>query len=625
MDNPALTLSLAMGLGMLSQVIARKIYLPGIVVLLAGGVIFGPDGLNWIRPASMGSALQIIVGFAVAVILFEGGMNLRISRIKREQAAIRGLITIGALITLIGGTLSTLLFLGWDFRTAILFGTLIIVTGPTVISPLLKRVRIHHGVSTVLEAEGILLDAIGAIVAVVALEIAISPSGLSLVKGLFHIISRLAVGAVLGIVGGGLLTLLFRIRKLIPEGLENVFILSWVFALFQLANAASPESGIAAVTVAGMTIGNSNTYIQRELLEFKEQLTVLMIGMLFILLAADVRIADIQMLGLKGILTVLFLMVVIRPLSVFSATIHSDLDTRHKLLLSWIAPRGIVAAGVASLFAFELNQHGYDGTQLRALVFLLITMTVISAGLTGGWVSSLLDLRRKSESGWIILGAHEVARLLARLLKQGGNEVICIDEDPNACRLAENEGVKVFYGNALGERTLQRAEPDTRKGIIALSGNEEVNFIFSQRAKYFGKEMTILTGIKRRDEGITSKMVSETGGRIPFGRPVDIDLWSTWIRKGFTKYSSFQMGENPDFDFTDETMVGVLLPLVSARSGSLIPVDDHLKIKKGDFVTFLINVQKEDEADTWLKSHGFNPGNVSEPGMALYAQLHDIT
>ena len=625
MDNPALTLGLAMGLGMLSQVIARKIYLPGIVVLLAGGVIFGPDGLNWIRPASMGSALQIIVGFAVAVILFEGGMNLRISRIKREQAAIRGLITIGALITLIGGTLSTLLFLGWDFRTSILFGTLIIVTGPTVISPLLKRVRIHHGVSTVLEAEGILLDAIGAIVAVVALEIAISPSGLSLVKGLFHIISRLAVGAVLGIVGGGLLTLLFRIRKLVPEGLENVFILSWVFALFQLANAASPESGIAAVTVAGMTIGNSNTYIQRELLEFKEQLTVLMIGMLFILLAADVRIADIQMLGLKGILTVLFLMVVIRPLSVFSATIHSDLDTRHKLLLSWIAPRGIVAAAVASLFAFELNQHGYDGTQLRALVFLLITMTVISAGLTGGWVSSLLDLRRKSESGWIILGAHEVARLLARLLKQGGNEVICIDEDPNACRLAENEGVKVFYGNALGERTLQRAEPDTRKGIIALSGNEEVNFIFSQRAKYFGKEMTILTGIKRRDEGITSKMVSETGGRIPFGRPVDIDLWSTWIRKGFTKYSSFQMGENPDFDFTDETMVGVLLPLVSARSGSLIPVDDHLKIKKGDFVTFLINVQKEDEADTWLKSHGFNPGNVSEPGMALYAQLHDIT
>ena len=622
MDNPALTLGLAMALGMLSQVIARKFHLPGIVVLLAAGVLFGPDGFNWILPESLGPALHIIVGFAVAVILFEGGMNLRISRIKREESAIRGLITIGALITLVGGTLSTLVFLGWDFRTSILFGTLIIVTGPTVISPLLKRVRIHHGVSTVLEAEGILLDAIGAIVAVVALEVALSPSGLSLIKGVFHIISRLAVGAVLGIIGGGLLTLLFRIRRLVPEGLENVFILSWVFALFQIANATSPESGIAAVTVAGMTIGNSNTYIQRELLEFKEQLTVLMIGMLFILLAADVRITDIQLLGLKGVLTILFLMIVIRPLSVFSSTVNTDLDTRHKLLLSWIAPRGIVAAAVASLFAFEMNQHGYDGTQLRALVFLLITMTVLSAGLTGGWVSSMLNLRRKSESGWIILGAHEVARLLARLLKQGGNEVICIDEDPNACRLAENEGIKVFYGNALEDRTLQRAEPDIRKGIIALSGNEEVNFIFSQRAKHLGKEMIILTGIKQKDEGITSKMVSDSGGRIPFGRPVDIDLWSTWIRKGYTKYSSYEMDENLDFKLSDPTMIGLILPIVSGRLGSLIPVDDHLNIKKGDFVTFLINTQKEDEADIWLKSHGFNPGNVSGPGLALYSQLH---
>ena len=622
MDNPALTLGLAMALGMLSQVIARKFHLPGIVVLLAAGVLFGPDGFNWILPESLGPALHIIVGFAVAVILFEGGMNLRISRIKREESAIRGLITIGALITLVGGTLSTLVFLGWDFRTSILFGTLIIVTGPTVISPLLKRVRIHHGVSTVLEAEGILLDAIGAIVAVVALEVALSPSGLSLIKGVFHIISRLAVGAVLGIIGGGLLTLLFRIRRLVPEGLENVFILSWVFALFQISNTVSPESGIAAVTVAGMTIGNSNTYIQRELLEFKEQLTVLMIGMLFILLAADVRITDIQLLGLKGVLTVLFLMIVIRPLSVFSSTVNTDLDTRHKLLLSWIAPRGIVAAAVASLFAFEMNQHGYDGTQLRALVFLLITMTVLSAGLTGGWVSSMLNLRRKSESGWIILGAHEVARLLARLLKQGGNEVICIDEDPNACRLAENEGIKVFYGNALEDRTLQRAEPDIRKGIIALSGNEEVNFIFSQRAKHLGKEMIILTGIKQKDEGITSKMVSDSGGRIPFGRPVDIDLWSTWIRKGYTKYSSYKMDENLDFKLSDPTMIGLILPIVSGRLGSLIPVDDHLNIKKGDFVTFLINTQKEDEADIWLKSHGFNPGNISGPGLALYSQLH---
>ena len=599
-----------MVLGMLAQVGSKHLGLPGIVLLLLSGIIFGPDVLNWIRPESLGIGLQILVGFAVAIILFEGGMNLRISRIKRERAAIRGLITLGALTTLIGGTLATLLFLGWDFRTSILFGTLIIVTGPTVISPLLKKIRIHHGVSTILEAEGILLDAIGAIIAVVALEIAISPSGLSFVKGLYHIVSRLAVGGLFGIIGGASLILLFRFRNLIPNGLENVFILSWILALFQLSNTASPESGIAAVTIAGMTIGNSKTYIQQDILEFKEQLTVLMIGMLFILLAADVRLSDVQNLGLNGIVVVLFLILVVRPISVFIGTNRSTLDTPHKLLLSWIAPRGIVAAAIASLFVFELDRHGFDGTQLRALVFLLIIITVLSAGLTGGWVASVLDLKRKSQSGWIILGAHEVARTLSRLLKQSGNEIICIDEDPQSCLLAENEGIKVFFGNALEERTLQRAEPDSRKGIIALSGNEEVNYIFSQRAKHLSKEMDVLIGIKDSFEGITPEMINETGGKIPFGRSADMDFWSSLIRQKKTTYSSYTYMGGGKFDLSDESIKGVVLPLVIMQNESLEPVDSTMKIKNGDLLTFLINEQKRVRAEKWLIENSFQSADI---------------
>ena len=550
MNNPALTIGLSMVLGMLAQVGSKHLHLPGIVLLLFSGILFGPDGLNWIKPNSLGPGLHILVGFAVAIILFEGGMNLRISRIMRERKAIRGLITVGALCTLIGGTLVTIIFLGWDFRTSILFGTLIIVTGPTVITPLLKRIRVHHGVSTILEAEGILLDAIGAIIAVVALEIAISPSGLSFIKGFYHIIFRLAIGALLGVSGGYLLTILFRFRNLIPDGIENVFILSWVIALFQISNTISPESGIAAVTIAGMTIGNSKTYIQQDLLEFKEQLTVLMIGMLFILLSADVRIEQIYGLGFSGLFTVFLLIVVIRPVSVFIGTKKSGLDFNQKLLLSWIAPRGIVAAAVASLFVYELDQHGFDGTQLRALVFLLIIVTVLSAGLTGGAVAKKLKLKRKSQSGWIILGAHEVSRLLSRLLKQDGNEIICIDEDPNSCLVAENEGIKVFFGNALDNRTLQRAEPDTRKGIIALSGNEEVNYIFSQRAKHLSKEMSVLIGIKDSFEGITPTMIKNAGGKIPFGHSADMDYWCSLIKHGKTSYNSFTYTLNKTFDLS---------------------------------------------------------------------------
>ena len=605
MNNPALTIGLSMVLGMLAQVGSKHLHLPGIVLLLFSGILFGPDGLDWIKPDSLGSGLHILVGFAVAIILFEGGMNLRISRIMRERKAIRGLITVGALCTLIGGTLITIILLGWDFRTSILFGTLIIVTGPTVITPLLKRIRVHHGVSTILEAEGILLDAIGAIIAVVALEIAISPSGLSFVTGFYHIISRLAIGALLGVSGGYLLSILFRFRNLIPDGLENVFILSWVIALFQISNTISPESGIAAVTIAGMTIGNSKTYIQQDLLEFKEQLTVLMIGMLFILLSADVRIEQIYGLGFPGLLTVILLIAVIRPVSVFIGTRKSGLDFNQKLLLSWIAPRGIVAAAVASLFVYELEQHGFDGTQLRALVFLLIIITVLSAGLTGGAVAKKLKLKRKSHSGWIILGAHEVSRLLSRLLKQAGNEIICIDEDPNLCLVAENEGIKVFFGNALDDRTLQRAEPDTRKGIIALSGNEEVNYIFSQRAKHLSKEMSVLIGIKDSFEGITPTMIKDAGGKIPFGHSADMDYWCSLIKQEKTSYSSFTYTLDKKFDLLDETIKGFLLPMVIMQKKSLEPVDSSMKIKKGNLITFLINEKNRDRASSWLKENGF--------------------
>lgn len=443
--------------------------------------------------------------------------------------------------------------------------------------------------------------------AIVTLEIAISPSGLSFLKGVYHIFSRLLVVSIWGIIGGMLLTLLFRIRALIPEGLENVFILSWVFALFQISNTISAESGIVAVVIAGMTIGNTKTYIHRELLEFEEQLTVLMIGMLFVILAADVKLTEVQALGMRGLITVLLLMFIIRPISVFAATAQSHLSRNQKLLISWIAPRGIVAAAIASLFVIELNNHGFGGEQLRALVFLVITLTVLSAGLTGGFAASILELKRNQDSGWIILGAHEVARLLARYLKLYGEEVICIDENPQACRLAENEGIKVFYGNAREERTLQRTEPDTRKGIIALSGNEEVNFIFSQRAKHLEKEIVILTGIKNPSEGITQEMVLDSGARVPFGRIADMEQWSSWIQRENTIHKTYVFRGKNVVDPADHTMIRIMLPLVYIRKASVSPVDNQYQLKKEDQVIFLINENRLDEANDWLNKNGFTP------------------
>ena len=602
MNNPALTLAFAMAFGMIAQVLARHLRIPGIVLLLGTGLLLGPDALGIVHPSSLGDALPFIVGFAVAVILFEGGMNLRLSRIRREGKTIRQLITTGALVTALGGTVTAKVFLGWDWRISLLFGVIVIVTGPTVITPLLRRLKLRRSVSTVLEAEGVLLDAIGAVIAVVALEIALSPSGLSFLTGLFHIITRLIVGSAIGAAGGFLLAFLLRFRNLVPEGLENVFTLSLVFALFQGANSMSPESGIVAVTVAGLVVGNMKTHVQRELREFEEQMTVLLIGMLFILLAADVRLIEVTELGWGGIITVVILVCILRPLNVYIGTMGSNLNIRQKALLSWIAPRGIVAAAVASLFALELEKHGIDGSQLRAMVFFLIAVTVLISGLTGGIAAQFLGLKRPKNVGWVILSANNLSRSLAKVLIEAGEEVICIDQNPKACRLAEEDGIKVIYGNGLDEKILLRAEIDTRLGAMGLSSNEEVNLLFGTKAKEIGKLSTILVGIKSMAEGITSEMVKEIGGRIPFGRQCDIEQWAGWIQRGITSINRYSLtSPASDNNFQDGTE-GIILPLVLHRKSKSQPIDDTTEIKAGDEVTMIVNNQREKEALEWLSS-----------------------
>ena len=600
MNNPALTLALAMVFGMIAQITARHLRIPGIVLLLGTGIILGPTVLGIVHPASLGSALPLIVGFAVAVILFEGGMNLRLKRIHREGRTIRQLITTGALVTAIGGSLTAKIILGWDWRTSFLLGVIAIVTGPTVITPLLRRLKLRRSVSTVLEAEGVLLDAIGAVIAVVALEIAISPSGLSLLKGVFHIGLRLLVGSLLGISGGLLLALLLRFRHLVPEGLENVFTLSMVFALFQGSNAISPESGIVAVTAAGIAVGNTKTHIQRELMEFEEQMTVLLIGLLFILLAADVKLMEITALGWQGVISVIIFVAILRPLTVYIGTLGSKLNIRQKVLLSWIAPRGIVAAAVASLFALELEKHGFEGGPLRAMVFTLIGVTVLISGLTGGIAAQLLGLKRPRNVGWVILGANYLSRTLARILIKSGEEVLCIDQNPKACRRAEEDGIKIIYGNGLDEKILLRAEIDTRIGVIGLSSNEEVNLLFGTKAKEVGKTEVILVGIKTESEGITFEMVKETGASIPFGGHFDIEQWSGRIQRGTTSLEEFTISNPVKINRLIADAEGIILPLVLHRKSKSRPIDDSTELKNSDVISVLLNTKKEMEVKKWL-------------------------
>ncbi|MDX1384959.1 MAG: cation:proton antiporter, partial [Thermoanaerobaculia bacterium] len=316
MDNPALTFSIALAAGIAAQSVALHLRIPGIVLLLAVGVLLGPDVANLVRPDALGHGLDEIVGLAVAVVLFEGGLNLRWRRLQAEASTIRRLITLGGGITAGGGAIAAVLFMGWDWRPAVLFGAIITVTGPTVITPLLRRVRVKRNLRTILEAEAVLIDPIGAVLAVVILEFVLATTTTSAAASLLGLPIRLGLGAALGAVGGLLLGLVLRSERIVPEGYENIFTLAMVLALFEASNAIVHESGIMAAAAAGLVVGNMRTRVQQELLEFKEQLTVLLVGLLFVLLAADVRVAEVVALGWPGALTVLTLMFIVRPADV---------------------------------------------------------------------------------------------------------------------------------------------------------------------------------------------------------------------------------------------------------------------------------------------------------------------
>ncbi|MEM1245144.1 MAG: cation:proton antiporter [Acidobacteriota bacterium] len=611
-SSPSVTVALALALGMIGQVAAQHLRVPGIVILLVLGVVAGPDVLAVVQPGTLNGALQLLVGFAVAIILFEGGMSLNLNQLRREARSIRQLVTLGSLVTAVGGACAARLILGWDWPPSFLFGTLVIVTGPTVINPLLRRIRVDRKLSTVLEAEGVFGDAIGAIVAVVALEIVLSPSREGVASSLGGFFYRFGLGAAFGLGAGLLIAALVRSDRWIPHEHRNTFTLGLVLASYQLSEALMHESGIVTVTIAGFTLGNTSAAKElRSIREFKEELTVMFIGMLFVLLAADVRLSEVQALGWRGLLTVAALMFVVRPLNIAVGTWRAGFNWRERAFLSWMAPRGIVAAAVASLFAYEMSHAGIEGGKsLRALVFLVIAVTVTLQGLSGGLVARLLRVRPPAPSGFAILSANGLSRALASVLKAEGKEVLLIDSNPENCSAAEKEGYRVLYGSGLDENVLRRAHLEDRESCIGLTANDGVNFAFARYAHTEARVPGVWVALQKASRSVTAQMVERLGGRVLFGEPRNIHFWSHCLRRGAAAiekwvYQGDGPGEPPKVVIANGTIA--LLPLAYVRKKQLMIVGPRPELRRGDVLHLMIVETGRAECEEGLREAGFTP------------------
>lgn len=585
--------------GIGAQVIADYLKVPSIVFLLLFGILLGPSGFDLLHPDLLGSGLEVIVSLSVALILFEGGLNLELRELGEVSTSLRNLVTVGTLVTFLGGGMAAHWLGEFPWPIAFLYASLVVVTGPTVVSPLLKQISIERRLETLLEGEGVLIDPVGAILAIVVLNIILDGSAdpLTVLNGLAL---RLGIGAAIGVGGGWLLGLILKQARFLSEDLKNLVVLAGVWGLFGLAQVLRNESGLLTAVAAGVMLRAASIPEERLLRRFKGQLSTLAVSVLFILLAADLSLASIAALGWGGLLTVLALMLVVRPINVWISTWNSDLNWRQKAFLSWIAPRGIVAASVASLFSISLSSQGINGGDaIKALVFLTIILTVLLQGLTAQWLASWLKLGSTEATGAIIVGCNPLGRLLGRLLQERGEYVAMIDTNPEYCKLAEADNLPVFLSSALDMEVLAEAGLSSVGTFIAITSNAEVNYVLAQRAQEEFRPPRVLAVYAHstsKAQGSGNEKPASPAVQHAFSSQLSIKRWSQYLNEQAVKLGEtvLEPEKLPLQTAHLQALIQaeVLLPLLVERQGRWqIPLENE-PWQPGDRILYLLHTPR---------------------------------
>lgn len=581
-----LTLSGIVASGIFAQWLAWRTNIPAILFLLLLGIVAGPITGILDPDALFGDLLFPMVSLAVAVILFEGSLTLRFAEVRGLSHVIWRLVSVGMLITWAVASGAAYLFVDLSPGLAALFGALVVVTGPTVIVPLLRSVRPKRAIATILRWEGIVIDPIGALLAVLVFEFLVMSAraqGAPWTDILWLFAKVVAAGALLGVVGGQFLGQLLR-RHLLPEYLINAVVLALVVTVFTLSNVLAHESGLLAVTVMGIRLANMRGVPLDNVLDFKETLTILFISVLFIVLAARIDFATMGAVGFGALLVLAAIQFVAQPLKVWLSAIGSPLRWQEKLLIAWIGPRGIVAAAISGLFAFRLQAEGIAGAEtIVPLTFIVIVGTVLIASLTAAPLARRLGVAEPEPKGVLIVGAHAFARALAQVLVKLGYRVILADTDYLAIRQARMAGLETFFGNPVSEAADRKLDLSDINFLLALSPSPELNALAVLRyEREFGAgNVFVLQTEGERSGSAKARLTEEVLGRRLFGETVTLEQLLSWVEGG-GKISTTKLTETFDWAAYQKRLGtrGVVL-LTVTPSGLLKVVDDHFALKPG--------------------------------------------
>jgi len=533
-------------LGIVALVVAERTKIPSIIFLLSLGVVFGPDLLNVVQPELLRQGLYALVALSIAIIMFEGGLTLQISNVKNVSTSVLNLITIGALVTWAGAAVVSWLILDISWTVAILFGSLVIVTGPTVIGPILRTVKVNSNIRTILKWEGILIDPVGAITAVLVLGF-VTVEEQTLLATIGGFLGRIAIGTIIGLAAGFLMTRIMRLN--LSESVSTLLIFAFVFLMFGVSELIVKESGIMSVTIAGIVMGNMKVPNLHHVKGFKEKLTLLMVSSLFILLAANLRLQEIEAIGWKGVLVVACLMLIVRPLNIWASIRKGSLDLKSKLFLSWIAPRGIIAAAVASLFSFTLVQHGFhEASLLSSLTFLTIAITVLVQGPTAKPLAKLLGLLQTGKSGVLVLGGNGFGVSFAKELMEQGVPAGILDSNRRNLSVAQREEIATFFGDVHSDELWDEIDLTDYGFFIAATSNNELNSLACSKAKQLFDQEHIfqVRNVAKSDKHEYSLTMVQGNQR--YDCPIDVLGVSTDLRAGSKTIRSITPGLLPKDD-----------------------------------------------------------------------------
>ncbi|WP_435319621.1 cation:proton antiporter domain-containing protein [Haloarchaeobius sp. TZWSO28] len=597
-------LILALGVG--AQVLGDRFRVPSVLFLIITGIIVGPEVLGLVTLETFGgpTPLSAIVGFAVAIIVFEGAFHLKLEKLREAPSATFRLVTLGAAISFLGTAIAVRYLLDAQWGIAFLVGSLLVATGPTVITPILEVVAVRDRVEAVLETEGIVNDVTAAILAVVIFEtFRVQEPGVSEYVRLFA--ERLGTGILVGLVVAGIVWYLLRHVDLSPANApQNARLLTLAGAVvaFAVANEIYSEAGVAATATAGIVLGNADLPYEEQIESFKGDVTLIVLSFVFIALAALLEFEKLLDLGWQGMAVVLFIAVLLRPALVFLSTTGNRFTTNERWFISLVGPRGIIPASVATLFALELsnpesaitNQAGAD--ILVGTVFLVILVTVVFEAGLARQIAELLDVIPMRV---LVIGGGKVGRQLAARLEDRGENVVIIEKNPEIVEIAREAGYTVHKGDGTDTDELRSAGAGNAKILVAATGDDDANLLVAQLANSKFDIQTIIARANNPDnvEAFEDLGVRTISSAMATAWAIDNEIERPALANWMTHIG--RTGDVQEIQVTSEQLIGrtvreigpelpegCLIALVSRNGDTQVP-DADFTMQEGDRITLL--------------------------------------